>query len=246
MKKRYALVTGASSGIGEAISRELIARGWHVVGVARSKDRLAALHKELGEHFVNMICDVSDMASIKKATRKLQDTGIYPALFFLNAGATGDTACETLQTLDLDKHQKIMAVNYFGVLAWVECWQEACRKKGGANFVVTGSVNAVFAPPIASGYSASKAAIAKAFEGLSLSYFDTNLKFSVVYSGPVATKGLKGNLPFTWTTEKMASYMVNVALTGKRSAWPSVFYRLVSHLFHMMPYSWSMRFLRNV
>ena len=45
--KNVALVTGASSGIGEAISRELVKRGWLVIGVARSFDKLLQIQKEL-------------------------------------------------------------------------------------------------------------------------------------------------------------------------------------------------------
>lgn len=109
-------------------------------------------------------------------------------------------------------HEQIIAANYFGVLAFVEFWEKPCQENGGANFIVTSSINAIFAPPTGSAYCASKAAIAKAFESLSLTYFGTNLKFSVIYSGPVATEGLKGNLPFTWKPEKMAIYIVIFAL----------------------------------
>jgi len=109
-----------------------------------------------------------------------------------------------------------------GVLGWVEFWEKPCIENGGANFIVTSSVNAIFAPPTGSAYAASKAAIAKAFEGLSLTYFGTPLKFSVVYPGPVDTPGLKVNrrLPFTWRPEKMGSYMVDCALQGKARCSP--------------------------
>lgn len=246
MNKPCALVTGASSGIGEAIAKELVGRGWEVIGVARSKSKLDELHKQLKEGFISLVCDVSDPEAIKQSTRELQDRGYCPTLFFLNAGYTGEGACEALQRVDLGKHREIMAINYFGALAWVESWQEACQKNGGANFIVTSSVNALFAPPIASGYSASKAAIAKAFEALSLSYFGTNLKFSIVYCGPVATKGLKVKLPFTWSAEKMAKYMVDAAMKGKSSAWPSWFYTTIAQILHALPYSWSMRILRSI
>ena len=119
--------------------------------------------------------------------------------------------------------KQIMAVNYFGVSAFVEFWEKPCQENGGANFIVTSSINAIFSPPTGSAYCASKAAIAKAFESLSLTYFETNLKFSVIYPGPVATEGLKGNLPFTWKPEKMAKYMADFAMTGKPKGEPSIF-----------------------
>ena len=54
-----ALVTGASSGIGEAISRELVKRCWLVIGIARSSDKLIQIQSELSDSFIPMICDVS-------------------------------------------------------------------------------------------------------------------------------------------------------------------------------------------
>ena len=88
-------------------------------------------------------------------------------------------------------------------------------QKEGATFVATGSVNALFAPPMGSGYAASKAAIAKAFEGLSLSYPQQKVSFSTVYAGPSATEGLKGNVPFVWKADRMAKYMIKkYAFTG--------------------------------
>lgn len=61
--KNLALITGASSGIGEALSRELVRRGWDVIGIARSKDRLESLQNELGNAFLPFVCDVSKKKS---------------------------------------------------------------------------------------------------------------------------------------------------------------------------------------
>ena len=68
---KIALVTGASSGIGEAISRELVKRGWTVIGVARSENKLAQIQKELSNSFVPMICDVSKNESIEKTSKQI-------------------------------------------------------------------------------------------------------------------------------------------------------------------------------
>jgi len=115
-----------------------------------------------------------------------------------------------------------------------------------SHFIVTSSINAIFAPPTGSAYCASKAAIAKAFESLSLTYFRTNLKFSVIYSGPVATEGLKGNLPFTWKSEKMAKYMADFAMKGKPKGEPSIFYAVLCRLLRAFPHSWTMKILKSM
>ncbi len=244
--KNIALITGASSGIGEALSRELIARGWFVIGMARSQDRLAAIQKELGNSFMPVICDVSQESDIKRASKDILDAGMCPTHFFMNAGIAGEKVIENPDAFDLSIHEKIMAVNYFGVLSFVEFWNRPAQNNGGANFIVTSSINAIFAPPTGSAYCASKAAISKAFESLALTYFGTNLKFSIVYSGPVATKGLKGRLPFTWQPEKMARYMADFAVKGKSHGEPSLFYAIVCRFLRALPYHWTMKILKKI
>jgi len=245
IQQKIALVTGASSGIGEAISRELLKQGWSVIGIARSHEKLDNIQRELGDAFIPMICDVSSKADIEAVSTQIYEKKLCPSLFFLNAGIAGEAVIENPNRFDLKIHESIMQVNYFGVLAWVEFWEKPCQKNGGANFIVTSSINAIFAPPTGSAYSASKAAIAKAFESLSLTYFESNLRFSVVYPGPVDTAGLKAprKLPFTWTPEKMGKYMVNFALSSKASCEPSLFYKIVTRLLRGLPAKYTMKLL---
>lgn len=245
---KIALVTGASSGIGEAISRELVKRGWTVVGIARSEDKLMQIQKELPGSFIPIACDVSEKERIEEASKQILEKKLCPSLFFLNAGIAGEAVIENPNQFDLKIHERIMQVNYFGVLAWIEFWEKPCQENGGANFIATSSVNAIFAPPTGSAYSASKAAIAKAFESLALTYFGTNLRFSVVYPGPVDTAGLKAprKLPFTWTAEKMGKCMVNFALSNKSSCEPFFFYKILTRLLRALPAKYTMKLLGRV
>ena len=105
------------------------------------------------------------------------------------------------------------------------------------------SFNAIFAPPTGSAYCASKAAIAKAFESLSLTYFGTRLHFSVVYPGPVDTPCLKGKLPFTWKPEKMGKCMVDFALSDKSYCEPFFFYKILCRLLRALPDKYTMKIL---
>jgi len=213
LEEKLALVTGASKGLGRSLSQELVKQGWVVVGVARSKDALDSLQVALGaESFIPRVCDITSSTQVKQVSEALRADGIFPSLFFLNAGISGEAACESPSEFRISKHEEIFATNYFGVLSWVEEWLPTSLNQRGVTFVATGSINAIFAPPTGSAYAASKAAIAKAFEGLSLTYHGSNVLFSTVYAGPIATEGLKGNLPFTWQAEKMARYMIKKTL----------------------------------
>jgi 3-hydroxy acid dehydrogenase/malonic semialdehyde reductase len=232
--KQTCLITGASSGIGEALAREMITKGCLVIGIARSEDRLNALARELGENFIPYRCDVAQEKSIKNVSQELKEKNYAPTLFFLNAGIAGDDALEDPLKIELMHHHKVMAINYFGVLSWVHEWADPMSHHD-TTFVVTSSVNAFFAPPGGAAYAASKAAIAKTFESLQLSYINTKVRFSIVYSGPVATKGLKGKVPFVWSAEKLAKYMVRQTLKGKQHIEPSLFYSIITRLFNVLP-----------
>jgi NAD(P)-dependent dehydrogenase (short-subunit alcohol dehydrogenase family) len=245
-KKSVGLVTGASSGIGYALTRELISRGWIVVGLARRTEKLMAIKNEMGPSFIPMTCDISDKADIRRACQNSLDQGLCPSLFFLNAGIAGQKVIENPDALTLEMHERIMAVNYFGVLAFVEFFEKPCLHNGGAHFIVTSSVNAIFAPPAGSAYCASKAAISKAFESLSLTYFGRNLRFSSIYTGPVATDGLKGRWPFTWSAAKMAKFMCQFSELKKTRGYPSLFYFIVSHLLRFLPDGLVMRILKKM
>jgi hypothetical protein len=87
-----ALVTGASSGIGADIARELAARGYGVILVARREDRLKTLAEELARtHHVRaevIACDLSDADSRGALPKEIQDRGLIVDILVNNAGFT--------------------------------------------------------------------------------------------------------------------------------------------------------------
>jgi short-subunit dehydrogenase len=107
--KPIAVVTGASSGIGESVARALSAKGWHCVLLARREERLRLLAEELDAEFE--LCDVGDRPAVEAAARRVLDR--HPAVHLLvnNAGvAERDTFVEA----DLDLIERVLYVNYFG------------------------------------------------------------------------------------------------------------------------------------
>ena len=82
--QRIAVVTGASSGIGEATARALAAAGWHCVLVARREDRLRALADAIGGEVE--LCDVGDRGAVESFAARVLER--HPAIHLLvnNAG----------------------------------------------------------------------------------------------------------------------------------------------------------------
>src|SRR3954453_16690471 len=81
-----AAVTGASSGIGAEIARELARRGHQVVLVARSKDKLAALATEIGGAAHVLTADLSDRGMRAELTGRIADLGLVPEILAHNGG----------------------------------------------------------------------------------------------------------------------------------------------------------------
>lgn len=245
--KRICLVTGASSGIGEALAFEMIKKGWIVIGISRSLDKLNILTNKFPNSFFPIICDVSDEKAIKNISEILKAKSCYPELFFLNAGLAGEEASENPRKIETKHHHKMIAINYFGVLKWIEEWAEYLNsKEKPTTFVLTSSVNAFFSPPGGAAYSASKAAITKTFESLQRSYIDTFMKFVIIYPGPIATKGLKGTPPFTWSAEKLAKYMTTHALKNEEIMEPSFFYSITTRILNSLPNKMTVWILKKI
>ena len=235
--RKCCLVTGASSGIGRQIAHEMVGRGWLVVAVARRKDRLDELADELGkDKLIPFVCDVAELGQVKEVSREMQGKGLVPELFFLNAG-DGDEEKEG--SLELDYHRRIFDVNYFGVMNWVSLWLPIVLEKGGARFVASSSMQSFKGMPGSAAYGASKAALNNCFESLDAFHHTRNVRFVLVYPGPVDTPMLKTDqpLPVTWKADKAARYIVKKVEKGALKIKFPMFWRFLITLLRMLPNS---------
>ncbi|MFA6263269.1 MAG: SDR family oxidoreductase [Candidatus Babeliales bacterium] len=228
------LITGASSGIGREVAREMINRGWKVIGIARREEILKEVAHEFGEAFIPYVCDVSIPEQVATVSEAIKKQGLQPTLFFLNAG-TG-YADGKFQPL-LNNHRQIFDTNYFGVIAWVDAWLNGVTTYGGGTFVATSSVNALFAGPGAGGYGASKSALNACFKALRLQYLNDNIGFILVLPGPVATEMLKAPrpMPFTHQATDEARYIVDQVFKGAQHIEPSWFYSCLLRKLNWLP-----------
>jgi NADP-dependent 3-hydroxy acid dehydrogenase YdfG len=125
---RVAVITGASSGIGEATARALAADGYRVALLARRVDRIQALVDELGEGTIAIAADVSDRDSLVAAAQRVQaefggvDVLVNNAGVMLLAPFTSDQRAEQRQMVE---------VNLLGAMTATEVFLDQLRDGGG-------------------------------------------------------------------------------------------------------------------
>lgn len=111
---KIALVTGASAGFGEAICRKLIIDGVKVIGVARRLDRLNALQKQLGEHFLPVQLDLTDCVAIDSLLSQLPKKFQPIDILINNAGLALST--EPAYHVDFADWDTMVHTNVLGLI----------------------------------------------------------------------------------------------------------------------------------
>lgn len=180
---RRVLVTGASSGIGEATVRACAAAGAHVAGLARRTERLEALGEEVGA--VAVTADVTDegsaRAGVETAAARL---GGLDAVVN-NAGAL---SVSTVADADPAEWKRMLEVNVFGLLVVTQAALGHLRSAGRGDVVNMSSMSGRRVPNAAAGvYAATKHAVHAITEGLRRELHPVGIRVSVVSPGLVAT-----------------------------------------------------------
>lgn len=182
----WALVTGASDGIGRALAVELAAHGLHLVLVARRHDRLRALADELTQrHGVQARVVALDLG-LPEALEQLQavTAGLDVGLLIAAAGYGGTGP---LVESELNQELDQLQVNAGAVLA--QCWHFgrvfAARGRGG--IVLMSSVVAFQGAPMSTNYAATKAYVQSLAEGLRHELKPMGVDVLASAPGPVAT-----------------------------------------------------------
>ena len=148
---QVAVVTGASSGIGEATARALARSGWHCVLLARREERLRAIADEIGGEYE--LCDVSDRAHVDAVAARVRER--HPAIQLLvnNAGVPGRAS---FLRAEPERIEEVIRTNYLGSVWCLRAFLPALESGAPSHVVNLVSVAGTFAFPPAGPYSASK------------------------------------------------------------------------------------------
>ena len=226
------LITGASSGIGAEIARELAGRGLGVTLVARREERLRELAAELGGDVAVHACDITDQQARKALADDLRERGKIVEVLVNNAGFS--TAGPFWKS-DPEREVAMIRTNIEAVIALCGAFLPGMVERGrGA--VLNIASTASFQPlPMQAGYAATKAFVLSFTEAIHSELEETGVTATALCPGPVKTEfvevaGLENSeseMPdFLWSTpEEVAQAAVKGLEKGRRVVIPGVLNR---------------------
>jgi short-subunit dehydrogenase len=184
---RTAIVTGASSGIGEATSRRLAAAGFEVALIARRGDRLETIAKEIeagGGRAIAVVADLADTEETERAFHQAVKFLGHVDVLVNNAGFSPGAAIEQMSREEI---RNIFDVNLFSALQLCGNVIPLMREQGGGRIINIGSLAGSIPAPLAIPYAASKVALHAASDALRLELAPFEIKVSLVIPGFVDT-----------------------------------------------------------
>jgi short-subunit dehydrogenase len=218
-----ALITGASSGIGEEFARQLAARGYDVILVARRKERLEKLAEELPTKASVVECDLASEAD--KLPGKVAELGVDVDLLVNNAGfgLRGHFA-----DLDPEREAEMVRVNSEALVTLTHAFLPAMIERGSGGVITVASTAGLQPLPYETTYAASKAFAISFMEALSMELRGTGVKCLVVNPGPVKTEwqAVAGydestrTVPGLISAQQCVTDSLNAYDRGKRSVVP--------------------------
>jgi NAD(P)-dependent dehydrogenase (short-subunit alcohol dehydrogenase family) len=181
-KNRLAVVTGASSGIGQATARALAERGHHVLaGVRRSADTAELA----GDNIEPVILDITDSDAIAALADRIdQDQAHRPLAALVNNAGIAVNA--PVETLPMAEWRRQFEVNFFGQIAVTQALLPALLAARG-RIVNVSSIGGLVAGPTFGAYSASKFALEAASDALRREVGRLGVRVIVIEPGTVAT-----------------------------------------------------------
>jgi len=250
-------ITGASSGIGEALAYDLAKKGSSLILSARSVDKLEKVSeqcKSLGADTAVLPVDLSDLDALpSKANDALKFFGKIDIL--VNNGGISQRSYSYETPFSVDK--KMMDIDYFSYVILSKEILKHMLERGTGHIVAVSSISGRFGFPLRSAYCAAKHAICGFFEAMRAELIDKNIAVTIISPGRINTPislsamtkdgtphnqsddGLRNGMPLDIFTKKMVRAIEKKkveALIGKKEIlmvhikrfFPRIFYTLVT------------------
>lgn len=234
--RRVAVVTGASSGIGAEIARELARRDWLCVLLARREERLRPLAEEIGGEYD--VCDVADRAAVDQVAARVAERHPQVHALINNAGVAGRASF-----LDGDPEAlvRVMRTNYLGAVWCLRAFLPALEAAAPSDVVNIVSVAGQVALPASGPYAASKHAQLAFSRATAAQLRGRGIRVHTVKPGFVETEGF----PQSWLPgvarrlvigpERVAAHVVSSLENDRGESTVPRYYAVTGLLQALMP-----------
>lgn len=212
------LITGASSGIGEALSRLYASKDNELYLLARREDRLKKLQSELSllaKKVEIIVCDVSDFDTLQQKMRELFDVDMV----ILNAGIS---LGHSLEITPFAEFKRLYDVNVLSNHAILEVLLPKFLEKKSGKIVFISSLASLISMPTSVAYSSSKRAMNAYAEGIRYKYKEYGIKVINILPGFIKSEMTDKNsfkMPFLLETDAGAKIIYN-AIAKERRFYP--------------------------
>lgn len=244
LRGRWALVTGASSGLGADFARELAGRGANLILVARRAENLRALQGEItARHAVQVDVVAMDLAT-PEAPQQLYDqlkaAGRQVDVLVNNAGLGLYGA---FLDIDWERERNMLELDIVTLTHMTKLFVRDMVARNRGYILQIASIGAYQPSPLYASYSAAKAYVLNFGEALSYELRDTNVKVSVLSPGVTATEFLKVSGQQATFYQRMTMMRsadvvrigVDAMLKGRPSVVPGLFNAVVAWSTRLMP-----------
>lgn len=181
LQDKRAIITGATSGIGEACAAALAAMGARLILVARDEGKLNTLRDRLTADVETIILDVRDKVSVHERLSALQDVDIL----INNAGLA--LGLDPIDAGDIDQWEQMIDTNLKGLLYVSRAIIPLMRANNNGHIINIGSIAGKMEYPGGNVYSATKAAVHSITKSMNIDLIGTAIRVSNVAPGAVET-----------------------------------------------------------
>ena len=217
-KNKVIFLTGASSGIGEALAIEMAKRGAILGLLARREDLLreiAAKCENVGGKARVLPCDVVDANAVQSAADTLRNEFGAVDILIANAGIGGNN--EETRNLNPEAVKKVIDINLIGAVNAVAAVLPQMLEKKSGQLVAISSLAGIRGLPKSAAYSASKAGMTAFFESVRLDVQKKGVSVTIIQPGFIKTpltSGRAAKMPFLMELEDSLPLFIN-AIEGR-------------------------------
>lgn len=238
-----ALVTGASSGIGRDIAKELAKRGYNLILVSRDNKKLDEVAKEIKNQYEVEAEVIQKDLSIKQNCIDLYNEVKNENIDILINNAGFGVHGPIIET-DLDKEINMLETNIIAVHILMKLFLQDMVKNNKGKILNVSSMAAFSPGPLMAGYYSSKAYVYRLSECVKteLKMMKSNVKISVLCPGPVRTNFNKvANVNFaapSLSSDVVAKYAIEKMLRGKFTIVPGNLMKITRFFEKILPHNW--------